>query len=70
MAGAAKSESCWNAKSTDVTARAAKYEDKSLYFIFKFILLNIFDSLLFYRWVQVILILSHHLIIMDSLILH
>ena len=47
-----------------------KNEDKSLYFIFKFILLNIFYLLLFYRWMQVILISYHYLIIMDSLILH
>ena len=51
-------------------AGAAKYEDKSLYFIFKFILLNIFHSLLFYRWMQVILPLPHHLINMVSLIIN
>ena len=69
MAGAAKFEGCWNAKSTDVTAGAAKYEDKSLHFIFKFILLNISYSLSFYRWMQVILISSHYLMNMISLVL-
>ena len=56
--------------STDVTVGAAKYEDKSLYFIFKFILLNIFYSLSLYRWMQAILISSHYLMNMISLILH
>ena len=68
MVGAAKSKGCWNAKSTDVTT--AKYEDKSLYFIFKFILLNIFYSLSFYRWMQAILISFHYLMNMIALILH
>ena len=45
---------CWNAKSTDVTTGATKYEDKSLYFIFKFTLLNIFYSLSFYHWMRAI----------------
>ena len=49
-AGAAKSEICWNAKSTDATAKAAKYEDKSLYFcleiyIIKYILFIIITPL-------------------------
>ena len=42
---AAKSEICWNTKSINATTRAAKYENKSLYFVFKFILLSIFYSL-------------------------
>ena len=68
--GATTFEICWNAKSTDATVGVAKYEDKSLYFIFKFTLLNIFHSLLFYCWMQVILSLSHNLINMVSLIIN
>ena len=60
---------CWNAKPINVTARAAKYEDKSLYFILNFILLSTFYSLPFYRWMQVILISSHYLMNMISLTL-
>ena len=57
-AGAATFEICWNAKSTDTTAKAAKYEDKSLYFPFKLILLSIFYSLLSYHSTNVILLLD------------
>ena len=57
-AGAATFEICWNAKSTDATAGAAKYEDKSLYFPFKLILLSIFYSLSSYHSTNVILLLD------------
>ena len=58
MAGAATFEICWNAKSTDATVGVAKYEDKSLYFSFKLILLNIFYLLSSYHPTNVILLLD------------
>ena len=57
-AGAATFEICWNAKFTDATVGAAKYEDKSLYFPFKLILLSIFYSLSSYHLTIVILLLD------------
>ena len=57
-AGATTFEICWNAKSTDATVGVAKYEDKSLYFSFKLILLNIFYLLSSYHPTNVILLLD------------
>ena len=57
-AGAARFEICWNFKSTDATAGAAKYEDKSLYFPFKLILLSIFYSLSLYHSTNIIMLLD------------
>ena len=57
-AGAATFEICWNAKSADATAGAAKYEVKSLCFPFKFILLSIFYSLSLYHSTNVIMLLD------------
>ena len=39
-------------------ARSAKHEDKSLYFVFKFILLSIFYSLSLYHSTNVIMLLD------------
>ena len=58
MAGTTTFEICFNAKSTDATAVAAKYENKSLYFPFKLILLSIFYSLSSYHPTNVILLLD------------
>ena len=56
--GATKFEICWNAKSINATTEAAKYEDKSLYFPFKLILLSIFYLLLLYHSTDVIILLD------------
>ena len=60
MAGAAKSKGCWNAKSTNVTAGALNYEDKSLHFTFKLVLLSIFYSLSLYHSTNVVILLECH----------
>ena len=59
-AGVAKSEICWNAKSTDATVGAPNYEDKSLYFTFKLILSSIFCSLSSYHSTNVIILLESY----------
>ena len=57
-AGGTTFEICRNAKFTDAMAGVAKYEDKSLYFPFKLILLSIFYSLSSYHPTNVILLLD------------
>ena len=57
-ARAVKFEICWNTKSFYATAGAAKYEDKSLCFPFKLILLSIFYSLSLYHSTNVIMLLD------------